>query len=244
MDYFSLTRAVTEGVFSTVIAPNEFVVDPSRLGFWGHSQGATTGPLFLAFEPDIDIATLSGAGAGVVQGLLRKRSPVDIKRGVFAVLREEADEGHPVLNLMQQYFAPVDPLNYGSLLARKPIDIVSPPHHLLVVYGQGDTFTPPLTTRIFSDVLDIPVVLPALDTELGKAFDGYLEAGRVVEAPMQGNKSFETGAVTMGMIHHPPQEYDGHFVAFQNAAAATRISRFFDSFFSDGVAVIDAVTSP
>ena len=93
-------------------------------------------------------------------------------------------------------------------------------------------------------MLDIPVVAPALDVGLGMAFDGYVDGGRIVEGPLENNKTFGDAAVTMGMIHHAPGEYDGHFVAFQNTEAAARISGFFDSFFSSGVARVLAPESP
>ena len=237
LDYYSLARLVETGQLPVTDGAS-IPLDKDKVGFWGHSQGASIGPLFLPFEPVVDAVVLSGAGAGVVQSLLRKRSPVDIPRGVFAVVREEADEGHPILHLLQQYFAPVDPLSYGRALGREPQEGLSPTHHILVVYGQGDTYTPAFTTRILGDVLDIPVISPALDTGLGGAFEGYLENDRIVKGPLSGNKVFADIPVTMGMVHHTPVEYDGHFVAFQNPEAIADIAGFFDSFFQQGTAEI------
>ena len=39
---------------------------PSRIYFKGHSQGGLTGPLFLAAEPEVKAAILSGAGAVLI----------------------------------------------------------------------------------------------------------------------------------------------------------------------------------
>ena len=90
-------------------APIRF--DRDRIYFKGHSQGSQTGPPFIAFEPSLRAAVLSGAGANLVLAFLGKRKPIDVGQVVEALLGETApiDEFHPFLSLLQTYFEPADP---------------------------------------------------------------------------------------------------------------------------------------
>ena len=53
-------------------------VDPARIGVIGHSQGGITGAPFLAFEPGVKAAVLSGTSALLFRVLLEKTQPFDI----------------------------------------------------------------------------------------------------------------------------------------------------------------------
>ena len=55
-----LVKAIDVAAAPTTGAPIKF--DPARIYFKGHSQGGLTGPLFLAAEPEVKAAVLSGAG--------------------------------------------------------------------------------------------------------------------------------------------------------------------------------------
>ena len=241
IDYFTLVHwiEVHTGGFGQLDAK----LDAARLGFMGHSQGAQTGPLFAAFEPALGAVVLSGAGAGLTESVLHKTSPTNIAAGINAAFQEAASGTHPVITLLQQYFDPVDPVNYGWLLTKLPPEAVDPGHNLMVVYGQGDTYTPAQTTRLLVDVLGIGIMAPALDTGAGEAFDGFEkpddpESDRVLEGPLT-NEFFVAGdPLTLGMVQHAPADYDGHFVAFKHALARAQVAGFFSSWFSTGVAVI------
>ena len=54
----------------------------------GHSQGSLTGAIYLAAEPDVKAAILSGAGAVLIQTLLNKKSPVDARVGLESLIGE------------------------------------------------------------------------------------------------------------------------------------------------------------
>lgn len=83
--------------------------------FWGHSQGATEGALFLASDGAINGAVLSGEAGGFIETLLTKVSPVDIKDGLWVALSEANADAvnlyHPVLSLLQNWIDPSDPIH-------------------------------------------------------------------------------------------------------------------------------------
>ncbi|GEM_PF-1207451 len=166
-DLYSLARFVrTKGTFS-VGGVGTIKLDPKNTYFMGHSQGGTTGPLALAWEPDYRGAVFSGTGGGLVFSLLNKKSPKDATVGVQIALQEaDLDEFHPVLALMQYYFDEVDPLAFGHLyyhdIARRcgdkaggaqkctPNVKIGAPQHILHTFGTGDTYTPPQTSAVFA----------------------------------------------------------------------------------------------
>ncbi len=242
-DWFSVTGFVVS--FSGDLGNQTGVsFDPARIAFIGHSQGATIGPIFAAFEPDLAALVLSGAGASVVNSLLTKTSPVDISAGVKAVLREEGSETQSVLSIVQGFFDPIDPANYGKLITRTPPAEVAPPHHVFMIYGSGDTYTPNRTGRILADIMELDLVEPSRDTGFGEAFEGY-PSDRIVSAPLTQNEMVSGVPTTHGLCQYDPPESDGlktdgHFVMFRNVDARAQLSGFLDSLFATGVATIPA----
>ena len=89
--------------------------------FFGHSQGGLVGPPFLAYEPQVKGAVLSGAGALIYIALLEKTAPVDVTALVGEIDRDyPLDEFDPILAMVQMYMEPADPANYGPLITTTP----------------------------------------------------------------------------------------------------------------------------
>jgi len=120
-------------------------LDLSRIYFFGHSQGTIEGLPFLAVEPEVKGAVLSGAGGYLIGSLLGKTKPVNISGLVKLVLADsQLGTSHPLLNLLQLYFEEVDGINYGRAMFAKTESGVEPKHTLLT-YGVADSYTPPGT---------------------------------------------------------------------------------------------------
>lgn len=204
--------------------------DPANLVYMGHSQGSTTGPLALPYMAGLKGAVLSGCGGSLVFGLLGKKKPYDASVGLQIGLQDlGTDATHPVLNLFQNYFEVSDPLLYAEMLVAKP---VKTPMHVLHTYGQGDSFTPPATSRIFAaaahTTLGVPDQLPPwLDamTDLGVAS---------AKLPLTGNVDVggqKYTAVTIEAKNDAANSlykkaYDGHFVAFNDKTMVAQVLQF------------------
>ncbi|MFH1531721.1 MAG: hypothetical protein ABIK09_13430 [Pseudomonadota bacterium] len=218
LDNISMLRmgealSITEAPFG---APAPAIVDPTKVFFVGHSQGGTTGPLFLPFEPAIQAAVLSGAGGGLIDSLLRKLAPVVIKDGVVLALQDDlVSRTHPALALLQNYFDFVDPINFGAHLFHDPI---GDGHKIRVLhlYGLEDQYTPPTPTRNLSAVMRADLAFaPSLSVEDQDIYSGVM----VVELPRE---------VTRGITveYMPDGDYDGHFVLFQHSDAIRHFVNF------------------
>jgi hypothetical protein len=232
-DNFTLFRfakgfaAALPGVAGTV------KFDPANLVYMGHSQGGTTGPMFLPYQPGLKGAVLSGCGGSLVYGLLGKKKPYDASVGLRIALQDaQIDEYHPVLNLLQFYFEASDPLLYAPLLVKQPVAGVAA-LNMLHTYGQGDSFTPPATSRIFAAAAGGALGLPS--TPPPSWFDTIVDLGMATAAlPIASNLTIGGKTVTAATIEATNDAktsvtgaaYDGHFVAFHDKDTVRRVATF------------------
>lgn len=197
-------------------------LDASHLAFWGHSQGATEGALFLGTDRTVDGALLSGASASITDALLSKRSPVDIAGGLWLALSEsspaEVHPFHPVLSLLQTWIDPVDPVNFAQAVVVTPSGGGAPAHarHVFQVWGTGDTFTAQPVQSTFAVTTGLWLVGPQLEP----SFDG------VTVHPFVGGNVTVPRNVTAAVRQYAPASGDGHFVVYSNPTARTDAARF------------------
>lgn len=233
VDDFQLLRLVEQ--FSVERAPETgrpIRFDPTRIYFMGHSQGGLTGPLFVAAEPKIKAAVLSGAGSVLILSLLNKRAPTDIAALVEGLLMESATEDHPLLNLLQAYFESADPNNYGPLLFQRPPK-GSAPKHIFQTLGMGDNFTPVPNIAAFALSMGVQPIEPRLYDLQGLSFTGQ----KWGQAPVRDNAA--DGKVTAVLRQYtPPPKEDGHFVIFDLWSARRDWTRFLGSHALTGKAVL------
>jgi hypothetical protein len=229
-----------------------FRIDPKRIYFMGHSQGGETGPIFLAHEPEIQAAVLSGAGGGAALSLLDKSEPIEIRGLLQAALKEPIDELHPVLNLIQMMLEPADPLNYGRMfVSHRPQGFA--PKHIFLSQGLTDHYTPNTTTDALATSIGLPIVGPVLRPILGLD----LRALSPRQPPLSGNLGGNGGTVTGGLLQYHAVPIgttctsksdcsggyceagrcydDGHFVIYHDPTAKRQYGRFLATAARDGV---------
>jgi predicted esterase len=213
--------------------PRPIKFDPQRIYFKGHSQGGIAGPLFLAAEPEVKAAVLSGAGGVLIYSLLHKLKPVDIPELLQALLRDPVDEFHPLLNLVQGHFEDIDPENYGPQLFREPPPGQAP-KSIFQSLGLVDTETPVANIEALALAMEVQPVKPEL-----VAIDGGQLAGvRWAAAPVSGNVA--GGAATGVLLQYvAPPMVNGHFVIFDVAAAIAQSNRFLATHATSGIARVD-----
>lgn len=222
VENFRVERAPTTG------RPIRF--DPKRIYFVGHSQGGLTGPLFLAAEPKVQAAVLSGAGSVLILSLLNKKEPNDVAGLVEAILMETPLPEHPMLNLLQAYFESSDPNNYGPRLFKEPLAGV-PPKNIMQTLGVGDNYTPVPNIVAFALSMGVQPVTPRLIDLPGLELVPMTWTRPPVSHNVAGGKA--TGVVRQ---YQPPPDDDGHFVIFDLWAARHDWSRFLASHSRTGIA--------
>jgi predicted esterase len=198
-------------------------LDPTKLYFFGHSQGATEGSLMLPYGDDYQAAVLSGNGASLRDALRTKTRPENVAAALPIVLQDPSmlDPGlgagisanHPVLSLLQQWIDPADPLNFAAIIGA-PLQGHAG-KHVLQPFGVGDTYSPPLTLATFALAAGITQV--DADESAKPVFDTFFDK-RLAPVPV-GYRAPGSG-ITLGMRQYgAPNGSDGHFVVFDTQAA-------------------------
>jgi predicted esterase len=224
-DNFQLERLVA----ALDVAGNTF--DPARTYFMGHSQGGLTGPPFLAYEPMIKGAVLSGAGGLLYLTLLH--GPQTISAVVSDVDRDyPLDEFDPIVSMVQAYAEPSDPENYGPLLLREPPSGVEP-KNLYQSEGFLDSYVPQLGMEAFAVSIGESPVTPIIS-----AVDGFRLRGLSTLDPPVSNNAGDRTAVFLQYNALPND--DGHFVVFDVPAAQKQHAAFLGTLAATGTATLVA----
>jgi hypothetical protein len=260
-DNFQLERMI-ESLHSTPITvsgvPDPIQLDPAHIEYFGHSQGCLTGPLYLAYTGAVETAVLSGAGGNLIQSLLTKTQPIDIAGMTRLVLGDPyVGAMHPMLNLLQLYFDPVDVVNYGRDLTYSPrqigettddppVPITAGPMNVFMSFGRDDHYSTERTMASLARVLGIQQV-----NDMGitcrcydSACDGLDSSGLhenlcrldgigETTSPVRANGLAASEQFTLVMKMYLPDGYDGHFVIFDDPAGPDDYTRFLASTVAD-----------
>jgi hypothetical protein len=224
-DDFQLLR-LAQAWPSTLVLPmtNAHVqFDSQRMAFMGHSQGGLTGPLFVAYEPGVRGATFSGAAGLLIIALLNKTQPVNIPDVVATLINDDPlDQFHPLLSLVQQYFEPADPCNYGRLYFQAP-PMGTSPRSIFQTIGLVDHYAPVPGLKAFMLSMGLEPVGMLPDPIDGLDLAGLSDG----TAPVMGNVA--GGAATGVAAEYTASGYDGHFVLFDNTNAQRQSTGFMQS---------------
>ncbi len=221
VDQLSLAKFASN--FDVTVGTDRILVDPTRVFFFGHSQGSTEGSLMLPYAPTYRAAVLSGNGASLRESLLTKTSPTDVRAVLPEVLSDAtlSNDGvahaHPVLTLLEHWIGPSDPLNFARLLAIAPVTPGSP-RAVFQTYGLGDSYSPPKTLQSFI---------------LAGGFAWVENSGFTPDAigdlTAEGAPFTSTSdGISLGFRQYrAAANSDGHFVAFDVKQANDDVVRFF-----------------
>jgi pimeloyl-ACP methyl ester carboxylesterase len=223
-DDFTLLRFVKTLSIVDGAVTNSF--DSDKMYFMGHSQGGLTGPPFLAYEPEVKGAILSGAGGLLYESLLTKTQPIDITGLVSILIGDDPlDEFNNILALVQMFIEAGDPVNYGPLLVRE----TDTPKAIFQTEGIGDSYATPVTIESLSVAISAEPVTPVLH-----AVPGALSP---LIPPVTNNINGHTSVL---LQYDPPPGEDGHFVVFDVPAALKQSRRFLGTLSATGTAMVVA----
>jgi hypothetical protein len=209
--------------------------DAERRYFFGHSQGAASGPL-LASSASYAALVLSAPSGHLPSNLLGKTKPAG-SLGVAQMLdsivcdapAQELDVFHPFLNLLLHWFEPADAVNYAPLL----IGESESPKHLFVTSGEDDHYVPRAAHDAVTTAARLQQLSPELANVPGQALLDLLQPSDghgATSASLGGNIEVE-GALVTGAFrqYHDASCSDDHFVATCNATARADWLRFIET---------------
>jgi len=135
----------------------QFQVDPSKVYYMGHSQGAFTGAPFLSVSPEVRGAVFSGARGHLSLGFVERVRGASMKEIIEVVFQEKMDIYHPLLAVLQHALDPADPLNYAPQILQRP-ENGAPPKHVFLVGGINDSYAPMEGIEALAKGLGTPLV--------------------------------------------------------------------------------------
>lgn len=215
--------------------------DPTRVTFFGHSQGGLNGPLFLAADDQALGGVLSGSGAIMSITLTQKTAPApsvaDIVKSVMLGLRqeefEEVDMFHPALSFAQMLVDVTDPIHYARYIVREPRAGMAPKSIYMTVgvdsNGVGDSYSPPDGIEMHAVAMGLPLIGNSQQREIPEMV--WSGGPGIVYLPANGlSNNLASGQATGGVAQWAPLGgSDGHFVVFEVPGARAQADTFIES---------------
>lgn len=206
--------------------------------FMGHSQGAISGPPFLAWAQafgKVRAAVLSGPSGSLQLAITDRFLPlngelVEARSFLATFIGEDAealDELHPILSLAQQVIETEDPLSYGRFFrseAAQPFDV-------LLTQGFEDVHTPPRTIDAIATAIGLAPAV-RLDGRAREVLGLSLQGFAPLAPPFAGNEG-----VTAALAQFPD---DDHFAIFDNPDAQSVYGHFLGTALRAGRAEVPA----
>jgi hypothetical protein len=218
--------------FADGMGHNVFV-DQSKLMFFGHSQGGLTGPPFIAWEPAVKGAVLSGTGGVSYLGVLYKLNPVSFKPLLESLGRDlPMDEDNPTLGLAQMWLDRADTVNNARFMVREP-QTTGGPRNIFQSEGFIDTIAPNKGIEAFATAIGGDIAMePAQMDVFGLT---TLRGRTVMTPPFSNNLNGATAVLAQYPMHGSS---DGHFVVFDVPTAEAQAAQFLGTLAATGVASV------
>jgi hypothetical protein len=205
--------------------------DRKRVMYVGHSQGATTGPLFLGVAHHVQGGVISAGGGHLLVNILTREAEfyagLKLRDLVALLLGGPVDLFHPALHLLQMGSEVSDPVSFAPEFAKRR---EGRPLSLLFTHGTDDPeVTTPMNTAMVV-AAGYPLVAPTFPSITFPELPGYdyheafdLAGLPTLTPPVRANlvqgKLDATGGLTI---------YDGqgHFPFFNFAPAIAQWTEF------------------
>jgi hypothetical protein len=245
---FTETKMVVPASVSKTGAEIRF--DPTKVLFFGHSQGGLNGPLYLAADASARGGVLSGSSASIAITFLQKTMPTPsiaaLVQSVFLGLKPdeyaELDVFHPALSIGQALADVIDPMHYARFTIASPRGS-NPPKSIYLTEGinpdgTGDHYAPPHGIEVHGLALGLPLQLPSQHAIEESAWGGP-PATHVPAAGLAGNLA---GGKASGVLAQwpVPAGGDGHFVVFDVPAARAQAAGFLQNLAADPLGRVPA----
>ena len=192
-------------------------LDTSDLALFGHSMGATIGPLVVGAEPRYRTLILSGAGGSWIHNIVHKLSPLDVRPLAEAMLQypqrgRSLHEHDPALSLLQWAGESADPPVWGADLEGTRV---------LMEQGIVDTYILPPMANAASLSLGLDLIGESLDAGEPRLAE-FTALEELLGLVGSGPGSWgESERVVVQSLQDPIE--DGHEVVFQLLEPRARV---------------------
>ena len=236
-----LASAVAGAGFTTTSKTIRF--DKKRVMYIGHSQGATTGPLFLGVAHGVLGGVISAGGGHLLVNILSREQEfyagLKLRDLVEILLGGPVDLFHPALHLLQMGSEVSDPAVFSPLFAKRR---KGAPLSVLFTHGTADGYVPtPMVTAMVVGA-GYPLLAPTFPPISFPELPGYqyqeafdLAGLPTLSPPVSGNLVKGKKTATGGLALYDAQ---GHFPFFNFEPARAQWTAFMHSLAYEDVATI------
>lgn len=192
------------------------LVDPTRVYYYGLSQGGIFGGTFLAFDPFVERGVLGVGGANYSMMLERSQDWPVYKTTLIGAYPNALDVVIAI-HLMQMFWDASEPNLASAHMGAIP---GAPPKQVLMQIGMGDAEVSNISSHYQARTMDIPLLGPTADSPWGlEVQDGVLDNALVI---FDGGDRAPVGNI-------PPDDNDAHYVTREQPAAWRQMARFFET---------------
>jgi hypothetical protein len=219
VDYAWQARALSAATLQVSLGGTTATIgfDPNKIGFWGHSQGAATGPL-LATSAGVSAQVLSAPSGHLITNLLGKTLPADTLNIALMLSyltcdspSETLDAHHPFLNVLQHWFEEVDAVNHAPRLTFEALGAGT---HVFVLAGTEDHYVSPLAHDAVTSAARLFELAPELAPVVGQELLAFMLPSSGYDQTYDSLSGNLDGSITGAFRqYHNANCSDDHFVS-------------------------------
>jgi len=194
------------------------LVDPSKVFYYGLSQGHIFGSTFLAYDPFVSRGVVGVGGANYSMMLERSADWPSYRIILEGAYNDPLDIAL-MIHFMQLGWDLTDPVGSANDLLTGKIPN-TPKKQILIQMAMEDDEVPNIATEFQARTMGIPLLLPSVKTEIYGITEkeGPLENGLVI---------FDGGQPPTPLSNETPSESGAHYATRNEAAALRQIHHFF-----------------
>jgi hypothetical protein len=225
VNHIALARAMrtsfAQQLFVDPASGNRSLVDPTKVYYYGLSQGAIMGTTVLAYEPTIARGVL-GVGAANYSLLLERSSDWTQFRGILSGAYPDPLDIVMAVSLFQMRWDKTEGAGVAnSVLQGAPTGV--PPKQIVLQVALGDQEVPNLGSYWMARTMGLPVLGPSPATPWGLTVQASPLAAGSAMVIMDG------GAPPPPTANLPAENHDMHNLTRRQPATRRQIKEFFAS---------------
>ena len=200
---------------------NESLVDPTKVYYYGLSQGGIFGTTFMAYDPFIERGVV-GVGAINYSLMLERSSNWPTYRLIMAGAYQDKLDVAILIGVMQMMWDATDPVGTAHVMLEPGAIPGTPDKQLVMQISVADNQVPNVASEYQARTMGIPI--------LGPAVYAPYEVPEVT-GPLTGSALviFDGGLPAMPLTNTPPQDLGAHTMPRNQPAAWRQMAQFYTS---------------